>query len=448
MTGRLLASTMLSTAVGLGIAAGQPVARAATIQGTPESYLPLVRALKPGDRLLLAPGEYAQGLALHGLQGTREAPIRIGALDPAKRPRFVGRPGHNTVSIVDAAFVEVANLDLDGRGLPVNGVKAEGHARYAHHVVVRGLRIVGHGANQNVVGISTKCPAWGWVIRDNLIVGAGTGMYLGDSDGSAPFVAGLIEGNVVLDTIGYNVQIKHQKARPFLPGMPDGASVTVIRRNVFRKGANSSHGELARPNLLVGHFPPQGPGADDTYLVYGNFLYRNATEALFQGEGNVALYNNAFVNPEGSAVRVQPHNAVPERIDIFHNTVVARDNGIRVTGGNPARAQRVFGNVVFAAQPLAGGLQTGNVSGELAQAPAVLRAPLDEPKRLDLRPQPGVLAPLPPGSPDTAAFPQAGLDFDRVRRVRPLPGAFGEEDRAFLPLATPRRPAVTARVVQ
>src|SRR5262249_5346580 len=162
----------------------------------------------------------------------------------------------------------------------------EGHAAFAHHITLERLTIRGHGNNQQIVGISTKCPAWNWTIRGNTIVGAGTGMYLGDSNGSAPFVAGLIERNVVVDSTGYSLQIKHQVARPEVPGMPAGRNTTVIRHNVFAK-PNSRAPEAARPSVLVGHFPREGRGADDHYVIYGNFFYQNRNEALFQGEGNV-----------------------------------------------------------------------------------------------------------------------------------------------------------------
>src|SRR5690606_9684365 len=105
-------------------------------------------------------------------------------------------------------------LKLDGRNLPVDAVKAEHGRALVHHIVLEDLLIVGHGESQNIIGISTKAPAAFWTIRNNLIIGAGNGMYLGDSDGTAPFVAGRIEGNVILDTIGYNLQIKQQGPRP------------------------------------------------------------------------------------------------------------------------------------------------------------------------------------------------------------------------------------------
>ena len=70
---------------------------------------------------------------------------------------------------------------VDGLGLLGDGVKAEGNASWAHHITIEGLHIVNHGNNQQIVGISTKCPSWNWVIRHNIIEGAGTGMYLGNS---------------------------------------------------------------------------------------------------------------------------------------------------------------------------------------------------------------------------------------------------------------------------
>jgi len=416
-------------------------ARAAEIRATPETYIAIVRALQPGDRLLLEPGDYEAGLPIHSLHGTRERPIRIGAQDPRRRPRFLGRTGHNTVSIVDSAHVEIGELDLDGRGMAVDAVKAEGHARYAHHITLRNLHITGHGVDQQIVAISTKCPAWGWVIRDNLIVGAGTGIYLGNSDGSAPFVDGLIEGNLLQDSVGYNAQIKHQKARPNLPGMPVKKSVTIIRHNVFMKGPNSATDKLARPNLLVGHFPPSGPGAKDTYLIYGNYFFRNPTEALFQGEGNIAFYNNVLVNPDGGGVNVQPHNAVPEAIEVFWNTVLARGDGIRVAGGDPAKTQRVRANVVFAERPIYAADQSDNVVGAWAEAGAVLRAPYALGDDLDLRPRPGVLPTLRVAAIPGRDLPEAAVDFDARPRGRVVAGAFAEGTGASTPLRVPRRPA-------
>ncbi|MBK6602123.1 MAG: hypothetical protein IPG28_11335 [Betaproteobacteria bacterium] len=234
---------------------------AAELRAGPDDYRDAVRRLRAGDVLRLAPGVYTHGLNVHRLEGAEGRPIVIRGADAPHRTVFVASPGRNTVSIVDSAHVTVSDLSLTGGQVPVDAVKAEGHARYAHHITLERLRIEGYDASQQNVAISTKCPAWNWVIRDNLIDGAGTGLYLGNSDGSAPFVRGVIENNVVVGTRGYAMQIKHQAAWPEVIGVVDEPGETVIRYNTFAKDARSSAAELARPNLLLGHWPLGAGGA-------------------------------------------------------------------------------------------------------------------------------------------------------------------------------------------
>ena len=324
---------------------------AADFKAGPDDYRSYLALLKPGDRLLLEGGDYFRGLPLHDLQGLPEHPIVIEGPQTKPAARFIARAGANTVSLANVRHLVIRNLELDGRNLPVDAVKAEGHASFAHHVTLENLRIIGHGNNQQTVGISTKCPAKGWIIRNNFIEGAGTGIYLGNSDGSAPFWAGLIENNQVLDSPGYNLQIKHQKARP-VEYLEDAApAATIIRNNFFRKSSNSSIEKMARPNVLLGHFPLQGAGSDDRYLVYGNLFLNNPTEALFQAEGRLALYNNIFINATGDAIHIQPHNDIPRDMEIFYNTVLASGAGIIVREPQQvdvSYTQRVTGNVVAA----------------------------------------------------------------------------------------------------
>jgi hypothetical protein len=417
---------MLAAVATAALVALSPAAVAAVHHAGPSDYLARLRSLQPGDTLELAPGDYLNGLPVHGLVGSPGKPIVIRGASAKTAPRFIARARAHTVSILNSAWVEIRDLQLEGRGLPVAGVRCEGHADWAHHVTLSGLTITGHGADQSTVGIAAFCPAWGWVIRNNTIVGAGTGMYLGQSDGSAPFVAGLIERNLIVDTLGYNLQIKHQRPRPHLDGMPEGSSVTIIRHNVFAKSANSSTGELARPNMLVGHWPTSGPGADDLYAIYGNFFYQNPTEALFQGEGNIAFYANVLVNSSGDAINIQRHNDVPRRVDIFHNTVVAANSGIRVSGGHPDFPQRVFGNAVFARQPVSGAEHQANVTASFSGAADYLAAPYAPPGQLDLAPKSGRLDAA-PFEFHLPAAPDASRDFDGRQHTGSVAGAYAAE---------------------
>jgi hypothetical protein len=254
---------------------GHPPLR--TITADPSNYRARLPTLVPGDRLLLAAGIYAQGLCC------------------------------NTVSLRDSSYLAIRHLEVDGSAQPdVDGVKAEGDAAFTHHITLEDLDVHDHDANQEIVGINTKCPSWNWVIRRNIVRRAGTGLYLGNSDGTAEFVNSLVEHNLVYDTIGYNMQIKHQEARPSTALGAPANGTTVIRHNVFSKASGGGTGADARPNLLVSHWPLTGPGSSDVYLIYGNLLYQNPTEALFQAAGHVAFYANLLVNDPATAPTSSP----------------------------------------------------------------------------------------------------------------------------------------------
>ena len=429
----------------IGIATALLVVSAAgaesTYRASPDNYRRSIGLLRPGDTLVLAAGAYRDGLPVYNLSGTPGRPITISGPRRGAPATFIAREGRNTVSIVDSRYVVIRNLVLEGRNLPVDAVKAEGHSRWAHDITLENLVIRGHGNNQQTVGISTKCPAWNWVLRHNTILGAGTGMYLGNSDGNAPFVAGLIERNLIVDTVGYNLQIKHQRSRPDIPGMPVGPSTTIIRHNVFAKPEGGSS-ESARPNVLVGHFPPEGPGAEDDYVVYGNFFYQNRHEALFQGEGNVALYSNLFVNEHGDAIRIQPHNDIPRRTLVAYNTVLAAGAGISVLQkeGAPLFRQIVNANAVFAGAALAGGVQIGNVAAPLSEAGAFLKRPLAPLGRLDLFPLRGWPGTASNGGASPESFPDWEKDFNGRVRVPGSIGAYSGSgtNRGWLPQLVPK----------
>jgi hypothetical protein len=340
----------------------------------PEDYLSAVRALVAGDTLTLRPGMYRDGLPLHDIHGDARLPIVIQGPRAGAPAVLLGRPDANTVSLARASYIAVRDVTIDGLHLPVDAVKAEGRGGMVHHITLERLIIVGHDFAQDIIAISTKSPAWSWVIRDNLIIGAGTGMYLGNSDGTAPFIAGVIEGNIIANTIGYNIEIKQQSERPDVPEMPVGQSVTVLRNNLFVKSRNASTGEFARPNLLLGHFPLRGSGRTDRYEVVGNVFFDNASEALFQGEGNLVLRGNVFFNPHGDAIVIQPHHDIPRSVSIVDNFVGSAGRGVRVHGGDPRLEQLVARDAVYAAEPLDGGTLRDNQTGPFSAAPASLSA--------------------------------------------------------------------------
>jgi hypothetical protein len=395
-----------------------------TIQATPSTYKSLIAGLLPGDRLQLAAGTYTQGLNLWNKNGQPGKCIVIEGPASGSPALFTGSDSWNLVSLKDSSYITLRNLSLDGLGKAGDGIKAEAGAVSVHHILIEGLSLQNFNQNLQVVGINTKCPAWNWVVRRTTITSTGTGMYFGGSSGEFEFANSLIEHNLVYGTLGYNAEFKHQLSRNTSIGVPSTAT-TIIRHNTFSKETGSLSGSNARPNLLVGHWPLSGSGSSDIYQIYGNLFYQNPYESLFQGEGNIALHDNLFVNRTSDAVRIQPHNDVPRRIEAFNNTVVAGYTGILITGADPAYPQRVIGNAVFAGTPLTGGQQSNNVTGTYAAASTYLNNPMAAlGSGLDLYPKTGQLQGT---AIDYSVF--SGLldwdrDFNKQSRIATYRGAY------------------------
>jgi len=416
--GRSCSALLVATTVGDRDAQALSV----RLEADPSNYRKVLPTLRAGDALVLAAGQYTGGLPMHGLVGTAAEPIVIEGPPPPGRAVFIGRPGSHTVSLLDSAHVIVRHLVLDGRGARVDAVRAEGHGRWVHHITLEGLTIVNHGASQQSSGISTKCPAWGWVVRGNTIVGAGTGMYFGDSDGSDPFFDSLIEGNRIIDPVGYGIQVKHQHGRPEFSPSPDGGR-TIIRRNVIVKSRVAFVPEMARPSLLVGHLPLTGPGAHDRYLVYGNLLIDNPSESLFQGEGNIALYNNVIFNPRGEGVRIQPHNDRPREVVVFNNTIVAAALGLEFGGGEPGFLRLFEHNLVYGNPAINSEVDGDNFSDRYDRARIALVRLDADPDRLDLTPRVTLPAPRSSVGDQWLTLPGARSDFLGRPRRRAAYGA-------------------------
>jgi hypothetical protein len=333
------------------------------ITANPSNYTSYLSTLVAGDTLYLTAGTYTNNLTINNRNGTAVQPIVIMGDAALYTTVFHANSCCNTVSITKCSYVVIKNLKLDGLNLAVDAVKGEGTVgNWAHHITLEYLYIVNYGSSQQNVGISTKCSAWNWIIRKNIITGAGTGLYLGNSNGAAPFVNGLIENNLVMNTVGYNMEIKHQldTVRDDFTGTNvDGK--TTIRYNVFSKESNASTGSNARPNVLLGAFPSTGFGSIDYYEVYGNFFYKNPVEALIQVTGNTMLYENIFVNhvdpPGYRAVYITSQNGfLPRDIKVFHNTVwtVNSSGGIRLYNPNTGYQQYCYANAVFSPSPVTG----------------------------------------------------------------------------------------------
>ena len=351
---------------------------AAVVNADTTNYKTLLRKLQPGDTLSLAPGRYPR-LSITGLNGEADAWFTI--TGPKSGPPAVieGEEEYNTVEILNSSYVAIENLRINSRGIPgVFGISAKDREENrTHHIRIEGNVFVGQNGGQQTVAISTKTPTWGWIIRNNQIIGAGTGLYLGDSDGTQPFVAGVIEHNLIKDTIGYNMQIKDQVSLPSMDGIPLEPTSTIIRHNVFIKNDDPSP-DGDRPNLMLGAFPSNGPGSLNMYEVYGNYFLHNRREALLQAAGRVTVHDNVFVDGPYSypTVVLRGTNEPLKIAYVYNNTVYTFGKGIYF-GTRALIDDSVAGNLVFALTPISGTImrQSNNTVDSVDNATKYVRSP-------------------------------------------------------------------------
>ena len=401
-------------------------------QANPSNYQDLLPQLRSGDTLVLAGGTYPL-LKLTGLQGTPSAWITITGPASGAAAIITGSACCNTVEISNSSYLAIKNLTIDSQGIDgAFGISAQGASNITHHILIENNLLTGQNASQQTDGISTKTPTWGWIIRHNTITGAGTGLYLGNSDGTDPFIAGLIEDNLIQNTIGYNMQIKHQPSRPTVAGMPTGPSTTIIRNNVFIKDDQPSP-DGDRPNVLLGGFPSSGAGSSDLYQVYGNFFDHNPREALLQVEGRVSIHDNLFVDGQYTAIDLTQTYLPLSVAYVYNNTVYSTNTGINF-GSAATSDDGVTGNLVFAATPINGPIAhlSNNTVDALANAATYVNVPSFTLGVMDFYPLPGQAQ----GSAlDLSAFAtdtDSGLDFNgttknAVRQAIVFRGAYAGE---------------------
>ena len=381
--GRAVCAIVLFTPVQTGMAA--------ELSANPKNYRAVLKTVKPGDTLTLAAGTYLR-LPLLELNGTPEAWITI--TGPSSGPPAVivpGGPQYNAVEIVDSSYLSIENLTINSQGIPgAFGISAGGlDSNVTHDIRIDNNTFIGQNGNQQTDAISTKTPTWRWTIRNNRILGAGTGLYLGSSDGSQPFVAGIIENNLIQDTIGYNMEIKYQSSLPADSGMPLEPTSTIIRNNVFIKNDQPSP-DGDRPNVLVGSFPSSGSGALNMYEIYGNYFYHNGREALLQASGRVSIHDNIFVDGGYAAVVLRNHDGPLKIAYVYNNTVYTVQKGI-FFANRALIDDAVAGNLVFASRPISGAIMrnAANIVDTYENASSYVTAASSEPGTANFYPRPG-----------------------------------------------------------
>lgn len=124
-------------------------AKPATVKvGVSSQLRNAIGRLKPGDTILIAPGEYSGNIYLANTSGTKNAPITIRGADPDNPPLFKG--GGQAFHLADCSYINLSNLIV--KGFPSNGINIDDAGSFetpAHHVTLENITILETGPKGN-----------------------------------------------------------------------------------------------------------------------------------------------------------------------------------------------------------------------------------------------------------------------------------------------------------
>jgi hypothetical protein len=273
-----------------------------------------IRALKPGDELLLRGGTYTFDSAFRiTVNGTAAQPVVIRAKGAQAPVIHQTNPGRNVLEIYGSSHLVV-------RGIAFRGGSHGIRLMSSNHITIESCEI--HDTGDVALSANAGGTYTGLRLLRNHIHhtnGTGEGMYLGCNNDACRVADSLIEGNYIHHTNGPTVDQGDGIE------LKEGSYGNVIRHNVIH--------DTRYPNILtygtVGNGPPN--------VIEGNVMWGSGDNAL-QVAADAIIRNNIIL---GAPVAFQAHQSgSPSGIQFVHNTVI--------TPGTAVNVRDVSGSVVIA----------------------------------------------------------------------------------------------------
>ena len=317
-------------------------ARAAEVAvRTPGEFRAAVAAAKPGTRIVLAEGDYGGGFQFARVRGEPGRPIIIAAADPQKPPTF--SKAKTGIHFTNPAYLELHDLvftaiSTNGLNLDDGGIARA--AQGAHHIVLRGLRLmdIGGGGNEDGIKLSgvTDFKVSGCIIE-----------RWGTGGGSAIDIVGCHRGVIEGCTIRHT-------AEPNCTGVQckGGSSDIAIRANRFAYAGGravniggSTGAAFFRPPLATTGEHAEARGI----VVEGNRFVGGTCAVAFAGaDGGVVRFNTIEL-PGRWALRIVQENRAPGfvacRNGEFSDNVIVFESARWNEGGvniGPGTAPKTF----------------------------------------------------------------------------------------------------------
>lgn len=299
-------------------------AQSVRVHNTPQ-FREAVRNVRPGQVILLAPGEYEGGIYFENLHGQPGKPIVIAGEDPHHPP--VIRGGGECLHISRASYLELRHLVLTGARY--NGLNIDDGGQYdspAHHIVLKGLTVKEVGPEGNCDGIKLSG------VTDFRVEGCTVERW-GDGGQGIDMVGchrGMIEGCTLRfeDDKGYGVQAK------------GGCADIAVRRCRFEHAGaramqigGSTGLEFFRPPLKRG-----GQHAEARNITVEGCTFIGSTAAVsFVGVDGATVRFNTIYRPKRWAIRIlqetRAEGFVPCRNGRFTDNLVVFRSGEWFEGG-------------------------------------------------------------------------------------------------------------------
>jgi hypothetical protein len=310
---------LLLGAAGLAllVSCAAPAQTAARELGPGGDLCGAINTLQPGDELVLRPGDY-RGPCTIRIGGRPGAPIVIRAQDPAQKPRIVYAGRESNVMDVKASHVILRGLRFGPTQEDVDGVRVF----RAEEVTVEECEFEGMGG---IAVVANHANVRGLVVRNNTVRRSrATGMYFGCHDGATCRVTDLlVEGNSIHgvaappDSVGYGLEIKLNSAG-------------IVRGNVVV--------DTKGPGIMV--YGSQSPSLLST--VERNFVVGSRESAgIVVGGGPALVRNNITLGSSEAGISLEDYKrrGLLRRVVVVHNTVVAGE--ILVPANGPLDAMLV-----------------------------------------------------------------------------------------------------------
>ena len=303
--------------LGLGLTPWSADAARIRVSGPAELRGALSR-LKPGDTLLLAPGEYGNGYSIRGLSGTVKARIVIKGSDPRRPPTFTG--GNQALHLIDCNHLTLSNLAV--RGCRLNGINIDDGGSFetpSRGIILENVTISEIGPRGNHDGLKLS-GVDDFIVRKCRFEGWG-----GSAIDMVGCHQGVVEDCQFIGKEGYSQSSGVQ--------MKGGTSEILVHSSFFHNAGQRAI-NLGGSTGLQYFRPKAGKWEASRITVAGNRFVGGVTPIAWVGaEGGVFRQNTVYL-PGKWVLRILQENTAPQfapcRNGVFQQNLIVFDRRVTV----------------------------------------------------------------------------------------------------------------------